>query len=211
MRKQPYCPDCGGINTGDVEVPGKSICRPCKRARDREYGRANAERIRARSKEYAEANREKIREYQKHYYALNAQRAKDRARDWRKENLQQAKAKRRARYEQNKEQHKQSYREWVQANPEKAKATSANRLHRRRARERDVEVCKISRKEIERILSSGCAFPDCAATNLELDHIVPLYLGGRHAIGNLQALCKSHNASKGARTWIEFRQMKGVA
>jgi 5-methylcytosine-specific restriction endonuclease McrA len=211
MKRQPCCPTCGGPNTGDMEVPGKSVCRPCKRAKDRDYGKRNAERIRQRSKQYYAANREKVAEYQRNYYSQNKQAAKDRARQWREDNLERAKAVRRARYATRQQEHYAAYQQWAKENPERAKATSANRLHRRRARERRADVRQVTPKEIRNVFSKGCAFTGCENTNLELDHIVPLHLGGRHAIGNLQALCKSHNASKGARTWIEFRRMKGVA
>jgi 5-methylcytosine-specific restriction endonuclease McrA len=211
VTKKPHCPTCGGSNTGDNAVPGRSVCRSCKRAKDREYGKANAERIRQRAKQYAQDNREKVREYHRRYYIENKQQAKDRASKWREGNLERAKATRRKRYQETKQEHLAAYKRWAEANPEKAKATSANRLHRRRARERQVDVREVKRKEIEKLFLNGCAFPRCTNTNLELDHIVPLFLGGRHAIGNLQALCKSHNASKGARTWMQFLQMKGVA
>ncbi len=36
------------------------------------------------------------------------------------------------------------------------------------------------------------------ARDLEADHIVPIWGGGTHAIENLQVLCRSCNASKGA-------------
>jgi 5-methylcytosine-specific restriction endonuclease McrA len=211
VRKQPCCPDCGGSNTGENAVPSKSLCRPCKRARDRAYRLEHLEQAKQRAKDYAKANREKLREYHKEYYLENSDTAKERTKLWREQNLERAKATRRERYARQKDKHRAAYKKWAAENPEKAKASAANSLHRRRARQRDADIREIKRKEMERVFSKGCAFPGCTNTNLQLDHIIPLFRGGRHAIGNLQALCGSHNASKGARLWIEFKQMKGVA
>lgn len=49
--------------------------------------------------------------------------------------------------------------------------------------------------------SQKCSFPGCEVTNyneLEKDHITAWSKGGRTTVDNLQLLCKSHNASKGA-------------
>lgn len=43
----------------------------------------------------------------------------------------------------------------------------------------------------------GCA--KCGAAKVEIDHIVPISLGGRNTIDNIQPLCRSCNSSKGTR------------
>jgi 5-methylcytosine-specific restriction endonuclease McrA len=40
--------------------------------------------------------------------------------------------------------------------------------------------------------------------DLELDHVIPLALGGRHVMSNVQPLCRGCNARKGVRI-IDFR------
>ena len=53
------------------------------------------------------------------------------------------------------------------------------------------------RKRIEGRDGLCCAFPGCTvATGLEVDHIVPLCLGGRENDGNLQLLCYEHHKAK---------------
>lgn len=49
--------------------------------------------------------------------------------------------------------------------------------------------------------SQKCSYPGCTVTNyneLQKDHIIPWSKGGRTIVDNLQLLCKTHNASKGA-------------
>jgi 5-methylcytosine-specific restriction endonuclease McrA len=43
----------------------------------------------------------------------------------------------------------------------------------------------------------ACRYPGCAATcGLEVDHIVPLALGGRDVDDNLETLCAAHHVQK---------------
>lgn len=47
----------------------------------------------------------------------------------------------------------------------------------------------------------------CGATeNLEIDHVMPLALGGTSALKNLQMLCKTCNTRKGA-TYVDYRYL----
>jgi len=48
------------------------------------------------------------------------------------------------------------------------------------------------------------------ATQLEVDHIVPLALGGRD-LGNLRVLCAKCNRSRGARLGNDLRRAKSLA
>lgn len=50
-----------------------------------------------------------------------------------------------------------------------------------------------------------CMFPECVRVDVELDHIIPLSLGGEHTIANLQLLCEHHNRSKGNRSCADYR------
>lgn len=57
---------------------------------------------------------------------------------------------------------------------------------------------------------SVCLVPDCVRTDIELDHVIPLSLGGTHTIDNLQVLCAHHNRSKGNRSTADYRQSELV-
>jgi len=51
-----------------------------------------------------------------------------------------------------------------------------------------------------RLAEYDCKCAHCGATDrLEIDHITPITLGGANTIENIQPLCRSCNASKGAR------------
>lgn len=45
-----------------------------------------------------------------------------------------------------------------------------------------------------------CAYPMCAVTaGLEIDHTIPIWLGGKHCPTNATALCGSHHKQKTAQ------------
>lgn len=49
-----------------------------------------------------------------------------------------------------------------------------------------------------------CIVPGCNRTDVTMDHVVPVELGGKTSIENIQPLCQYHNSSKGARI-IDYR------
>jgi HNH endonuclease len=77
---------------------------------------------------------------------------------------------------------------------------SAEELGREKSRDRDRKAAlteTVRRSVYER---DGHACRYCSATaDLALDHVLPLYLGGTHAIENLQTLCAACNTRKGRR------------
>lgn len=54
-----------------------------------------------------------------------------------------------------------------------------------------------------------CLVPDCNTGDyLSIDHVVPMSKGGVNKMGNLQVLCRAHNASKGQAT-TDYRRRAG--
>lgn len=84
----------------------------------------------------------------------------------------------------------------------------------RRAKERGAHLVDpdISNafKIITDMYGDTCMHPECDRRDIELDHIVPLSLGGTHTISNLQVLCEHHNRSKGNRSCADYRNLELV-
>lgn len=68
---------------------------------------------------------------------------------------------------------------------------------------------KVTARDIERLIGrhgGRCAYCGISPEFLEIDHVVPLKRGGRHAIGNLLPACRPCNRAKSARLLVEFRR-----
>ncbi|WP_158012959.1 HNH endonuclease [Streptomyces sp. Root369] len=131
---------------------------------------------------------------------LDGARAADRAR--RASNPDGIRASRRKHYHANKAYYAAKSTAWVKDNPE------ANRARRARYRARKLTAPGGGVSLAEWITlrdSYGCCV-SCLRTDgpLEPDHVLPLALGGRDHIDNIQPLCRSCNASKKDRH-IDYR------
>ena len=62
-------------------------------------------------------------------------------------------------------------------------------------------------KDLKRVYTDPC-FNCGSIKNQSLDHKIPLSRGGEHKIGNIMTLCQPCNASKHARTIMEWRLNK---
>jgi hypothetical protein len=175
--------------------------RERKAAQVAAWRKANAERVKARNAAYREAHREELREKNRAYaeankdkirakYADNPQPVKDRAKAWREKNPELAKAK---------------SQQWKQSNPDRYREYMRIGAARRRARMSELRSFVILDRDLRRLLSSPCAVPGCMNTDIQIDHVIPVIRGGVDGVGNFQPLCKSHNASKSSRMWMEFR------
>lgn len=94
---------------------------------------------------------------------------------------------------------------WAKANPE-AKRKAATR---RRARKFDnsggVGVSARDWKRLVNRFDGRCAYCGVRPEQLDQDHVIPLSLGGRDAIGNILPACRSCNSSKSDRLLIDWR------
>ena len=111
-------------------------------------------------------------------------------------------------------------RAYRKANPERIRASDRGRdrerrneiahasNERRRARKFEAGIYRVTARDLRRLKHRQrglCAFPGCDGPAEQLDHRQPISRDGRHAIGNLDYLCGTHNMQKHTRLLVEFR------
>lgn len=108
-------------------------------------------------------------------------------------------------YSENKERKREKQKEWNKQNPDRLKIHHQNRKSR-------VGEQKISYQDVQKIFAfqkGCCAICKTSLDSYEIDHVMPLFLGGKHDSSNIQILCRHCNRTKNAKDPIEFMQSKG--
>lgn len=205
-EKKPVrpCRVCGGL---DKTSTGQ--CQPCKRRRQKAWSEANAERERARKAAAYRADRDAwiARAVARNKALGDVRRAY--LREWTEKNRERSNGYSTAWRERNRDKRKQVLKAWAQRNPEKVRISRSNR----RARVVNA-VGKFSQDLVPRLLRlqrrrcACCGLP--LGRKYELDHIVPLALGGTNEDSNAQLLRDVCNRRKAARHPIEYMQSKGL-
>lgn len=168
------------------------------RAKNKEYMRAyresNKERIAAQKKEWYEANREQVAQltssryqqkrdqilsYQASYHAANGDLVRRRVSQWKKDNP----------------------------------GLVAVQRQKRRAAKSGCEG-SLSRDIVKRLMQlqrgkCACCHISLSESGHQLDHQMPLALGGANTDDNMQLLCPSCNSSKHAKHPVDFMQQRG--
>lgn len=190
---------------------------------ERAYYERNKERIKANRA----TNMQRVLETAKARYKANPSKVREASSKWRAANREKSlainraymqriytkspeemRARSRADYAANKETRRESHGKWLAANP------TAKRIYesRRRARKRGA-LEKYTANDVERILKlQQRKCPVCIfeiGEKYEIDHIMPLALGGENTPRNIQILHVSCNRSKHARHPVEFMRSKG--
>ena len=184
----------------------------------------NLETRRAKQRKYYHLNRERINVYAKKYRRAHLEWLRARDRTWVKTNPERDRAKKKRYYQANREEVLAKGRSWEKANPEKVRAKAKRfsstpkgragarkRSQKRRALAKKVEF-ELTLPQVKRILDSQknlCAICGLKFTTRNpptLDHIYPLSKGGPTTSTNIQALCKSCNASKHAKVQLKYIQ-----
>ena len=97
---------------------------------------------------------------------------------------------------------------WSSANPESRRIFAQNRRARKRS-----SVGKLSNGLTQRLLKLQRGKCACCGGNIteenQLDHVVPLALGGPNEDWNMQLLCPLCNQQKHVKHPIDFMQSKG--
>lgn len=163
-------------------------CRECKQRQ----GRQN----------YLNKREEKLA-YYREYRAKNLDDVNRRKREGRALKRQETNALHRKYREANRDKERERQRKWRAKNPEKVLELN----FRRRARKIAATKFYVAPKELRRILDQNCLY--CGTEeNITIEHVVPLFRGGSHSIGNLAPACGKCNSSKGARFISEWKLAK---
>lgn len=204
------CGECGNEKPlddfhKDARSPDGKLwrCKPCQNAANRRYAKNvpvevkrerwrkgnSSEAGQARSKRYYERNVERYQEWGREWREHNAEHVRMYWQDWYAENREEHLARRKATYDPDyKRQHRnpETNRIHVDARRAKLAGVDAQRIPRTELYERDNGTCRICRTRVE-------------PHEWELDHIVPIALGGTHTWNNVQATCRPCNRAKHIR------------
>jgi 5-methylcytosine-specific restriction endonuclease McrA len=154
----------------------------------------NREKTKAASSRWRENNQDRDRASRLKRWVANRDRLNQESREWRAKN---------------RERHRALVREWRKRNPDSMRVYDA----RRRARKLKAGGSH-TLTELKALLAAQnhrCAYcrADLRKVKKNLDHIMPLALGGSNDRSNLQWTCHACNLSKGKKSPIEFAQQMG--
>lgn len=152
---------------------------------------------------YREANLERMRERDRiKWLSKRGERIKQMA-DWRAKNREPIAAYRLAKLED-----RTAYNlAWVKANADRMRVYANNRRARKAAGGSHTPA---QIRAIMRVQKGKCIYCKVDVTEkYDVDHIMPLALGGSNDRRNLQITCPSCNGSKGAKHPIDFAQQRG--
>lgn len=206
-------------------------CRECCNAYRREWTKNNPERHKANKKRERVKHAEKYKEAYREYYAKNKERMnkagkdnyalrrsyyrersrqyyqdhkgeyRERTKAYRIAHLVEMRAYGREHYRKHRERYRAQGRAWWSS--QKAKVAAIK--HRRRARLKSNGGSYTAAEWAAMLEWFGYCCLSCGAmSDLTVDHVIPLALGGANLIANLQPLCRSCNSQKHAHT-LDYR------
>lgn len=218
-----FCPKC----QAETERNPSNICKLCKKKSDAAYRIANKEKLKIakaayrlatkllnpnKAKEYHVAwvtnNRDKMRAYKTAWKKANQDKVKTADDAYRAANRNKERARSVAYYAKNTEKAKASNAAWKAANPEARRIQVQN--YRAKKRTNGGILSKGLAAKLFKLQNGKC--PCCHQTlgdNYQLDHIVPIALGGSNTDDNIQLLRSICNLQKNAKHPIDFMQQRG--
>ncbi|MCW2904686.1 MAG: hypothetical protein JWO67_6951 [Streptosporangiaceae bacterium] len=191
--KLRHCAWCG-VSIGHRRANAEYCGRECSQTAlvDRSRGKLNAQR----RERWAE--RPALQEHAREYRQTNA----ERRRQWA-----------RAARERNTEQYRAYFRAW-RAKPENYARVLLNNHNRREMARNHPDSVGVSLRDWQRLVrryGGRCAYCSAPVEKPDLDHVVPIARGGRHAIGNVLPACPPCNARKQAQLLSVWRYRRGAA
>lgn len=160
----------------------RSSCKAC----NKEYRENNKEKISKRKREYYEANKDRLSEYHRKWYEKNRNHVLEYQIRYNQENRDYVIERSRKRYQENKDRILENLREYKKANSDKVLANCAKRRALKKS------TATTDPWELEQITLFYGDLPK----GYHVDHIIPLHLGGRHELCNLQHLERFLNLDK---------------
>ena len=208
------CTQCGQTYSGEVfSKSGKGLyglssqCKNC----DRDYRKANKERIKAVQKRYMDANKEKVKALKKAHWIKNRPLLLEKLRERNDIYRERRINKQREDYAANREAVISRVREYQKTHPEVDRLCYHNRRIRRLS-----AVGQCSREQwLDKCSLWGwrCYLCSAALTPLtaQVEHRKPLSRGGSHWPANLGPACQRCNFSKHDMHEAEFRKERSFA
>lgn len=199
-------------------------CKECVATKQKLYNAKNAEQIaRAKKKAYG-AKKGEISARNAEYYKANAIRIRENVKRWAKENPERLARTRKAYQEANRDallkkkaEYRSANRDLVREQSRQWYAENRDRIRPSRKAAKAVRrgaPGKITAAEVQEVVTLQKA--RCAVCGVKimkghwhLDHITPIAKGGTNSKTNVQALCPPCNLSKSAKDPIEFMQSRG--
>lgn len=137
------------------------------------------------NKKYYQDNKDKLIENQKEYYKKNQQKRKQYNKSY---------------YKQNKEVLCKKQRDYNKT--DKGKIVDSNKRHKRRAQMKQTDITNEWLLNLKQN-SFHCPICSCELNEIQydsqsknLDHIIPLNIGGKHIMNNVRYICQSCNLGR---------------
>lgn len=185
--------------------------RDLARAAHRRWRRKNPGKLAKWDRKWKKENPDKAKAIHSRCRAKNAEKYRENRIQKYMEDREKFREKSKKYYHANREAMLQSNKEWRAKNPEKVRAVKLNRRARLSAagQYRSGVLSAECIAEVKNRQNGRCAACKAKA-KLEMDHIMPLALGGGGDKTNFQGLCRSCNLSKHAKHPIDFNRSIGL-
>lgn len=199
------CTRCGKILPKENNYRGTNgMCNDCDRERDKLNHRKRKDELSKYHKKYYQENKEKVREKQNEWIENNKENLKEYSKNYRLINKEEISKRNKKYYQENKKRINEYTRIYLNENPHYRFNTHVNR----RSREEQGGITTEQWKECLDYFHWTCAYSGeyigGNKTDRTLDHIIPLYAGGKNEIWNLIPMKRNYNCSKKERLPMEW-------